>query len=140
MIDTELVNRKLVMIAEDLARIEPLAARSRDAYLASETDETLAERYLERMIGRMLDVNFHLVVESGEAPPRDYFDSFLALGRLRVLTPELARQLAPCAGLRNRIAHEYDALDPGLVHEALAKAVTDVRDYLAAIRTHLATR
>lgn len=140
MIDAELVNRKLVMIAEDLARLEPLAVKPRDAYLASEIDETLAERYLERMIGRMIDVNFHLVVESGEAPPRDYFDSFLALGRLGFLTPDLAGQIAPCAGLRNRIAHEYDLIDPGLVHEALATAVTDVRDYLAAIRSFLAAR
>lgn len=140
MIDVELVNRKLVMVAEDLARLEPLAVKPRDAYLASEIDETLAERYLERMIGRMVDVNFHLVVESGAAPPRDYFDSFVALGRLGFLAPDLARKLAPCAGLRNRIAHEYDALDPGLVHEALATAVTDVRDYLAAIRSFVASR
>lgn len=90
MIDVELVNRKLVLIAEDLARLEPLAARGRAEYLASEIDETLAERYLERMIGRMVDVNFHLVVESGHAPPRDYFDSFVALGRTGALDPEFA--------------------------------------------------
>lgn len=139
MIDVELVNRKLVLIAEDLARLEPLAAKGRAAYLASEVDETLAERYLERMIGRMVDVNFHLVVESGQSPPRDYFDSFLALGRVGVLDPEFARRLAPCAGLRNRIAHEYDDLDPGLVHEALSAAIVDVRGYLGAIRARLAS-
>ena len=53
-------------------------------------DETLAERYLERMIGRMIDVNYHLLTESGEAPPRDYFDSFTALSRIGALPPDFA--------------------------------------------------
>jgi hypothetical protein len=57
LIDQELVTRKMVLIAEDLRRLEALAAKEREAYLASEIDETLAERYLERMIGRMIDVN-----------------------------------------------------------------------------------
>jgi hypothetical protein len=74
-IDRELVTRKMVLIAEDLRRLEALAAKDREAYLASEIDETLAERYLERMIGRMIDVNYHVLTESGEAPPRDYFAS-----------------------------------------------------------------
>ncbi len=42
-------------------------------------------------------------------------------------------------GLRSRIAHEYDAIDPGLVHEVLSAAVVDVRDYLAAVRAYLTT-
>ena len=82
MIDRELVTRKMVLIAEDLRRLETLAAKEREEYLASEIDETLAERYLERMIGRMIDVNYHLLTESGEAPPRDYFESFVALSRI----------------------------------------------------------
>ena len=82
MIDRELVVRKLVLIAEDLPAIEELARQPREGYLASLTNEVLAERYLERMIGRMIDVNYHLVSERGKAPPRDCFQSFLALGEL----------------------------------------------------------
>ena len=39
-------------------------------YLASATDEVLAERYLERIIGRMIDINYHVLTESGQPPPR----------------------------------------------------------------------
>jgi uncharacterized protein YutE (UPF0331/DUF86 family) len=95
----------MVLIAEDLRRLEALAAKGRDEYLASEIDETLAERYLERMIGRMIDVNYHVLTESGEAPPRDYFESFVALSRIGALPADFAARLAPCAGLRNRIVH-----------------------------------
>jgi uncharacterized protein YutE (UPF0331/DUF86 family) len=134
MIDRELVTRKMVLIAEDLRRLEALAAKEREAYLASEVDEALAERYLERMIGRMIDVNYHLLTESGEPPPRDYFESFTALARLGVLPSDFAARLAPCAGLRNRIVHAYDDLDPGRVYDSLAAALSDVPAYLAAVR------
>jgi uncharacterized protein YutE (UPF0331/DUF86 family) len=136
-IDRELVTRKMVLISEDLRRLELLAAKGREAYLASEIDETLAERYLERMIGRMIDVNYHVLTESGEAPPRDYFESFLALSRIGVLAQDFAGRLAPCTGLRNRIVHAYDDLDAGRVYDALGAALADVPAYLAAIRRFL---
>lgn len=140
MIDRELVTRKMVLIAEDLRRLEALAAKGRDAYLASEIDETLAERYLERMIGRMIDVNYHVLTESGEAPPRDYHESFVALSRIGALPADFASRLAPCAGLRNRIVHAYDDLDPGRVYDALGSALADVPAWLSAIRRFLDAR
>ncbi len=140
MIDRELVTRKMVLISEDLRRLEALAGKSREEHVASETAEALAERYLERMIGRMIDVNYHILTESGEAPPRDYFESFLALARLGVLEAAFARRLAPSAGLRNRIVHAYDELDPGRVYDALRVALTDVPLYLSEIRRFLGAR
>ena len=137
MIDRELVTRKMVLIAEDLRRLEALAGKGREAYLASEIDETLAERYLERMIGRMIDVNYHVLTESGEAPPRDYYESFVALSRIGALPADFASRLAPCAGLRNRIVHAYDDLDPGRVYDALDAALADVPAHIAAVRRFL---
>ena len=137
MIDRELVTRKLVLIAEDLPAIEELARQPLAAHLASPTSEVLVERYLERMIGRMIDVNYHLLTESGEPPPRDYFQSFVSLGRLGALEAEFARRIAACAGLRNRLVHEYDMLDPEKVHQALQSAVVDVPRYLDAVRGFL---
>lgn len=137
MIDTELVTRKLVLIAEDLPALEELAAKPLEEYLASPIDEILAERYLERTIGRMIDVNYHLVTGGGGAPPRDYFQSFVALGEIGVLEPELARRIAACAGLRNRLVHEYDELDPEKVHEALRSAVADLPRYMDGVRSFL---
>ncbi len=140
MIDPELVTRKLVLITEDLRRLEALARKSREEYLASGIDEDLAERYLERMIGRMIDVNYHLLTESGEAPPRDYHESFVALSRVGALPADFARRLAPCAGLRNRIVHAYDDLDAGRVYDSLRDALADVPAYLAGIRDFLDSR
>jgi uncharacterized protein YutE (UPF0331/DUF86 family) len=139
MIDPELVTRKMALIAEDLAAIGELARQPLPEYLESPTSELVAERYLERMIGRMIDVNYHLLTESGQAPPRDYFQSFVDLARLGVLEPGFARRIAACAGLRNRLVHEYDELDPEKVHEALGSAVAQVPEYLDGVRRFMDT-
>ncbi len=53
MVDRDLVVRKMAMILDDLRAATPIAEKSLDAYLASDLDEIVTERYLERMIGRM---------------------------------------------------------------------------------------
>ena len=106
-IDRELVTRKMLLVARDLEPLGALASRDAVAFIAARTDQVLAERYLERIIGRIIDINFHLITESGAAPPSDYHASFLELARLGVLDAAFARQLAPSAGLRNRLVHEY---------------------------------
>ena len=137
MIDAELVTRKMVLIAQDLTALQPIAGKALADYLASPIDEVLVERYLERIIGRMIDVNYHLLTETGHPPPPDYYQSFLQLARLGVLDHEFAPRIAGCAGLRNRIVHEYNELDPRKVYEALQTALRDIPIYLRRIGEYL---
>jgi uncharacterized protein YutE (UPF0331/DUF86 family) len=137
MVDRDLVTRKLALILDDLRAATTLAARPLDQYLASATDELVAERYLERMIGRMIDVNYHLITDAGHAPPRDYYDSFTQLAPLQILPPAFASRIAAAAGLRNRLVHEYDHIDPRRVYEALQASVRDIPEYLRHVQEHL---
>ncbi len=137
MIDKELVTRKVLLVTEDLRALGPLAAKPVAEYLASATDEVLAERYLERIIGRMIDINYHVLTESGQPPPPDYYQSFTALATIGMLDQAFAKRIAACAGLRNRITHEYEAIDPARVHEALQAAVRDIPEYLKRLAAHV---
>jgi len=137
MIDQALIIRKMNLIAPDLEKIIALATGDVSKYLEDPISEDLAERYLERAIGRMIDINFHLITESGQPPPRDYYDSFLKLGEMGILPRDLAQKVAACAGLRNRIAHEYDDIDPVLIHAGLVAAAKDIPHYLRHIEHFL---
>ena len=137
MIDPELVTRKMLLITADLRALEPLSRRPLEDYLAHATDEILVERYLERIIGRMIDINYHLITEAGHPPPRDYFESFTQLARIAVLPAAFAKQIAASAGLRNRLVHEYDEIDPEHVYSGLLAAVRDVPEYLQHVERHL---
>jgi uncharacterized protein YutE (UPF0331/DUF86 family) len=132
-IDAELVARKALLITRDLVDLARLAHKPLAEYLATSIDELVAERLLERIVGRMIDVNYHLLTETGHPPPADYHASFTQLAPLGVYGPEFGGRIAACAGLRNRIAHEYDEIDPRRVHEALAAAVQDIPTYLRAV-------
>ena len=61
MIDATLIVRKINLISQDFKEIGELSRKSLQEFLASRVDEVLAERYLERMIGRMIDINYHLI-------------------------------------------------------------------------------
>ena len=102
MTDPELINRKLVLIGRDLEELAKISRLSENEYHEDRYNEVLAERFLERIIGRMIDVNFHLLTESGQAPPPDYYQSFLRMSELGVFDHGFAESIAKAAGLRNR--------------------------------------
>ena len=137
MIDATLIVRKINLISQDSKQIVELSRKNLQEFLASRVDEVLAERYLERMIGRMIDINYHLITESGSPPPTDYYQSFLQLERLGILPHDLAQTIAACAGLRNRIVHEYDEIDPSKIFEALQTAARDVPQYLTHVHSYI---
>jgi uncharacterized protein YutE (UPF0331/DUF86 family) len=138
MIDPELVTRKALLITRDLEALDPLARTERGRYLADRSQQAAAERYLERIIGRMIDVNYHLITQSGHPPPADYYQSFLHLGQIGIVSPEFARRIAACTGLRNRLVHEYDEIDPVKIHDALQGAMRDVPEYLQQVDRYVA--
>lgn len=136
-IDPELVTRKLLLIATDLAALEAIRERGTDAYLQNWIEQAVVERFLERVIGRMIDVNYHLLTASGHPPPADYHGSFVRLGEIGILEPEFARRISRSAGLRNRLVHDYEGLDHAKVFAALVDALDDVPQYLDRIHRHL---
>lgn len=130
MIDPVLITRKINLIVTDLNALTAYGQLSLEDYLSDRVNEVAVERYLERIIGRMIDINFHIITELGQPPPKDYFDSFTTLGKLRVLPVEFSQKIASAAGLRNRIVHEYDELDEKKIHEALQDALQNIPQFI----------
>jgi len=130
MIDPVLITRKINLIVRDLNALTAFGQMSLEDYQSDRVNEVAAERYLERIIGRMIDINFHIITELGHPPPKDYFDSFTMLGKLQVLPMAFSQKIASAAGLRNRIVHEYDELDEKKIHEALQDALQDIPQFI----------
>jgi uncharacterized protein YutE (UPF0331/DUF86 family) len=137
MIDKNLVNRKIVLISKDFEEIKRLSEMTYSDFISNPINEVLAERYLERVIGRMIDINYHLITEMGMPPPSDYFQSFTELSKLKVYPQEFGKKIAKCAGLRNRIVHEYDSIDPKKIYEGLKFAKEDIPKYLNYVNEFL---
>lgn len=110
--------------------LKALSKLSLKTYLSKADYEALAERYLERVIGRMIDINYHVLSEKENEIPTDFYNSFIALGKKKYLPVKLADTMANSAGLRNRLAHEYDEIDAKKVYEAMESCIRDVPKYL----------
>lgn len=136
-VDAALVRRKLATIARDLTDLAGLEGLTADAYRADRMRRKATERLVQEVVEAAVDTNVHLLRAAGRATPGDYFSSFMAAGEARILPDALARELAPSAGLRNRLVHEYDEIDDALVLAAAIKARRLYRDYVAAIEQYL---
>lgn len=136
-IDKALVIRKINLIGQDLKRLKPLSSLSFKKYQSKYENEILAERYLERIIGRIIDINYHLITGLDSLPPKDYFESFTKLGELKILPPTLARGLAGLAGVRNRLAHEYNELDEKKIYQVVKNCIATLPRYFRLIKDFL---
>ena len=136
-VDRDIVVRKLAVIIGSLKALEAVRTMTgeqfaRDLYMRKAT-----ERLLQELIEAAIDINTHLSVGSGKAAPDDYYDSFILAGQYALVPAELAGELAPSAGLRNRLVHEYDVLDQSLVLEAAKKALSLYARYVGAVERYL---
>ena len=130
----ELLERKISLILQDLEQLRELAKLGLSQYLADFRNEILAERYLERIIGRVIDINFHIVAEQSLSVPTNYYTSFTQLVELKILDRDSATRYAKLAGLRNRLAHEYNRIDEKIIYRALKDLVTELPRYIEAVK------
>lgn len=137
-LEMAVVRRKLRRIRSNIATLAT-ATQGIDAaaYRADELRKRAVERLLQETIDAAVDVNNHLLKSIGQPPSEDYFGSFVQLGRAGIIDLDLANSLAPAAGLRNRIVHEYEELNDAVVLEAAKLARRQFSMYIAAIENHL---
>lgn len=132
------VRQKCKMLLSDLERLNRLLKSvSFEQLMTDEEKHTLAERRLERIVNRAIDVNFHLIRFFDESPPDDYTQSFLRLASLKILTPKLAKEIAPAAGARNVLVHEYDDLNAKMFYSSLKSAIRLFPQYVKAVEAFL---
>lgn len=137
-VERDVVRRKLDRILKCLQRIRAAQDMNLDDYLADSDLQSIMERQLELAIGAAVDLNIHLLVQSGHGTPADAHSSFTDLARhTSIISAKLAKQLAPATGLRNRLVHEYDDVDPKMVYEGLYRAIELFPQYVEVIETHL---
>jgi uncharacterized protein YutE (UPF0331/DUF86 family) len=102
--------------------------------------QLITERLLNLIIESAMNINSHLVVSSDQPPPESYFDSFIAAGKVGIISVELAQQLAPSAGLRNRLVHAYGDVDTAIVYRSITVALQLFPQYIKQIENYLQQR
>lgn len=139
-LDAQLARRKLSTITRNLDLLAAVEGLALAEYRADPFRRKGVERLLQEIVEAAVDTNLHLVRAAGAPAPGDYYQSFLAVGRQGIVPAPLADRLAPAAGLRNRLVHEYDEIDDAIVLDAVGRARRDFAAYVTAIEQYLAAR
>ncbi len=131
MLNKDFIVRKIKLIQEDLSRLEPLGHFSLEALDKDSVSYAATERLLERIVTRAIDINRHLIAElgAGNEKVRTYEDTFRTLAELNVYPSDFADEIAPSAGLRNVLVHEYDDVDLKKIYVSVGKALTQYAKY-----------
>lgn len=93
----------------------------------------VVERALSALVESAVQVNNHIVAAQDAVAAEDYYGSFLAAAEVGLLPRALAERLAPWAGLRNRVVHEYERVDLEVVAAAVDSAVRGFREYVRTV-------
>ncbi len=137
-LDKDVLVKKIEEIEKDLTFLKELTEKiTLEEYKKSEEVQLQAERLLERIIGRAIDINFHILQEEFKTLPKTYRESFLLLEKVGLLSGDIAPKIAPLSGLRNILAHEYDSIDVSKVYQGIQAVLEYIPLYLEAIVKYL---
>ncbi len=127
------IEKRLDELNERLARLEPLKNRphtdfDQDAYLRD-----IVERNLEIAIQCCIDICHRLISLENVRKPTDYYEAILLIGELGIIPPAFAHKIAPMAGFRNILVHEYLVLNWDEVYRNLQQ-LSDLEKFANMIR------
>src|SRR3989338_2528559 len=135
MLNRDFVERKVNLILKDLERLQSLAEYSFEDISKDFLKYGAVERLLEKIITRAIGINRHIIGELGNGNEivRGYEDMFHALATIGVYEESFGNTIAPSAGLRNRLVHEYDDTDPKIIYSSIKDAVHHYAQYCDAV-------
>lgn len=136
MLDRIFVQRKIKLIQRDLGRLETFRQYSFEQIAKDWFKFHALKNLFMEMIGRGIDINFHLCAELSKietGTPKDYKESFLILGELGIIPEKFGQQIAESAGFRNAIVHGYNNLDKYIVYKTVGEAIDQYTKYCGYI-------
>ena len=131
--DRVVVHQKLDSLRRCLARIrskEPISL----GLLQKDYDlQDIVSLNLTRAVQMAVDIGAHMVSAQMQAAPATMGETFDQLGRMGVISEELALQLKKSVGFRNVAVHNYNAVNWAIVFSILQGHLQDFDAFAKAI-------
>ena len=137
MVDVQTVTERLEALQAYLSELDQHARYSLDELTSDLVRHRDAERSPQLAAQAVMDIATHIITADYNARIQDYREAIEGLGKEGVLPRELAERLAPIAGFRNILVHEYLAVDPARLYENLIQGRADLREFGRQIAEYL---
>jgi uncharacterized protein YutE (UPF0331/DUF86 family) len=119
-----------------LKKLEPFKAKKKEEILQDPYLQDIIERNLEVAAQAVIDIANRIISIEGLEKPRDYFEAILRLGESDILPLDFAKKLAPLAGFRNILVHDYMDINWDEVYKNLhqlndiSRFMNNVKDWM----------
>ncbi|CAN5701417.1 DUF86 domain-containing protein [soil metagenome] len=133
-LDREVLARRLRLLQETLDELRPLASLEPVALGQDPVTRAAIERFVQVLVDMAADVNTHIALAHLGQAPLTTAESFAQAAAVGAIPLELAKAMAPAAGLRNLLVHRYGDIDLNLLTQALPEIV----EHFSAYVTHVA--
>lgn len=135
--DRAVIERRLVHLLESVAVLRELSSEPVEHFRTDRRARWALERGLQTCIQAVLGIASHISAASTETVPDQYRTGILLLADLGVMPHAFAERIAPMAGLRNILVHEYMTVDVEQLHSLIADRLKDFNEFSRYIQQHL---
>ena len=139
MVDVETVVERLEALGSYILELEQLSKYSLKELTDDFVKYRAAQRSLQLAAQAVIDIATHIISADFNMRVQDYRQAILGLGEAGIVRKDFAERLAPLAGFRNILVHEYLAIDPARVYAALVGGLDDLREFGNQISDYLQT-
>ena len=136
-LNKDTIKEKLIKMEKYIRKLEEIKPDTYSNYKNNQITKYAIERLIQLIVDLALDINNHIIKEAGEYPANDYFNSFIELIELGILTENFAHEIAPSTGLRNRLVHEYEKVNEKIVYKSIDKTISYYKKYVKEIYNYL---
>ncbi|TYO93793.1 type VII toxin-antitoxin system HepT family RNase toxin [Desulfallas thermosapovorans] len=133
MVDKEVVQHKISVIEDNLAKLEILAQLSPEEFLDKFYYVESAKHLIQVSIEAMLDIAHHVIARERFRTPKTYAEALLILVEQGILPQKKEPVFLQMAKFRNRVVHLYHDVDDKEVYQILIRNLDDFRTFVGAV-------
>lgn len=137
MVDLRIVVERLGALDTYITELDHYAQYSLDELIADFVKYRAAQHSLLLATQAVVDIAVHIITADHNARIQDYRQAIESLGQVGILPSEFAEHLAPLAGFRNILVHDYLAVDAEKVYGILIRGRADLREFGRYITEYL---
>ena len=131
------IETKISHIQKYLKQLERYK-RFSEQEIASDPDRKGAlERYLYLAVQAAIDLGEAIIAFKNFRKPGTYTEIFYILEEMGFIPRELSEKLVNMAKFRNVVAHDYEAVDFGIVYDALKNRLDDIEEFMRTVKQNL---
>ena len=116
-----------------LKKLEPFKSKKKEEILQDPYLQDIIERNLEVSAQSVIDIANRIISIEDLEKPQDYYDAIMRLGEAGIIPLKFAQKLAPIAGFRNILVHDYLDIDWDEVYNNLHQ-LQDLTNFMTQIK------